>query len=153
MEYVNRQGSNLLRKKLKIVSKSEDEMIVDIEHLDEGITKSGTPISAELFNTWQKLISDSFANSLSAVTTANKISEQPDCRDIGGTGEASVEIVDGKLKFNNLKGAPGEKYVVTQSPAGYWFYVNTTGELCLNSVAADAQKFFIQDGLLKYILE
>jgi hypothetical protein len=49
MDFVNRQGTNLNRKRLRIISQSANEIIADVERADTP-TVEGTPISASNLN-------------------------------------------------------------------------------------------------------
>lgn len=69
MEFKDRQGNHLNRKKLKIISQSPTEMIVDMERYDNA-TEEGTQINAQVFNNFQSEINSSNAKADSAVSTA-----------------------------------------------------------------------------------
>lgn len=50
MEFIDRQGQNLNRKKLTIISQTPTEMIVDVARYDNATTE-GTPINANVSTT------------------------------------------------------------------------------------------------------
>lgn len=70
MKFKNREGTNLNRKKLKIISQSPTEMYVLMEE-NADITQEGTPLNAEVFNEFQQTIDTSKNQSTSAVSVAN----------------------------------------------------------------------------------
>jgi len=74
MIFQNRQGSNLNRKRLRIISQTAEEMIVDVERADSP-TVEGTPINASTMNQFQSEIDTAIANASSAVSTANTASQ------------------------------------------------------------------------------
>ena len=65
MTFQDRTGTNLNRKKIKIISQTPSEIIADIERADNPITE-GTKINAAVFNTFQDNINTALANSSSA---------------------------------------------------------------------------------------
>ena len=65
MIFKDRQGENLNRRKIKIISQSATEILADIERADT-VTEEGTPINASVFNNFQSQL-DSMNNS---ITTA-----------------------------------------------------------------------------------
>ena len=73
MVFQDRQGSNLNRKKIKIISQAGDEIIADIERADSP-TVEGTKLNAAVMNQFQKEIDDANTKSNSAVNTANTAS-------------------------------------------------------------------------------
>lgn len=70
MEFKDRKGKNLNRKKLKIISQTPTELVVDMERFDE-VEEEGTKIDASVFNTFQSEISISNNNSSNAISIAN----------------------------------------------------------------------------------
>ena len=80
MTFQNRQGTNLNRRRLTIISQTPTEIIADIERADNA-TIEGTKIDASVFNTFQDSINsansnatNALANSTSAISTANQAS-------------------------------------------------------------------------------
>ena len=80
MTFQNRQGTNLNRKRLTIISQTPTEIIADIERADN-VTQEGTKIDASVFNAFQDSINsangnatNALANSTSAISTANQAS-------------------------------------------------------------------------------
>ena len=80
MIFQDRQGTNLNRKKIKIISQTKDEIIADIERADT-VTQEGTIINAQVFNQFQESINaantaanNAVTNSNSAIATANQAS-------------------------------------------------------------------------------
>ncbi len=71
MEFKDRQGQNLNRKKIKIISQTPTEIVADIERFDN-VTEEGTKINASVFNAFQSEINESSRKVTSAVTTANE---------------------------------------------------------------------------------
>lgn len=70
MIFQNRQGSNLNRKRLRIVSQTAEEIIADVERADSP-TVEGTPIDASVMNQFQSEIDTANSNASTAVSTAN----------------------------------------------------------------------------------
>ena len=73
MIFQDRQGLNLNRKKIKIISQAGDEIIADIERADSP-TVEGTKLNAVIMNQFQKEIDDANTKSNSAVNTATTAS-------------------------------------------------------------------------------
>lgn len=80
MIFQNRQGTNLNRKRLTIISQTPTEIIADIERADNP-TQEGTKIDASVFNAFQASIdtantnaNNALTNSATAISTANQIS-------------------------------------------------------------------------------
>lgn len=73
MNFENRQGTNLNRKKIKIVSQTANEIIADIERADNA-TVEGTPIDAGVFNAFQSEINSANTNASSALSAATQAS-------------------------------------------------------------------------------
>lgn len=74
MIFQNRQGSNLNRKRLRIVSQTAEEIIADVERADSP-TVEGTPIDASVMNQFQSEIDTANSNASTAVSTANTASQ------------------------------------------------------------------------------
>lgn len=74
MKFKDRTGSNLNRRKLKIISQTAEEMIVDVERADKP-DDEGTPINADIMNQLQKEIDTANINSSSAISTADSAIE------------------------------------------------------------------------------
>ena len=73
MIFNDRQGTNLNRKRLTIISQTPTEIIADIERADT-ITQEGTKINASVFNAFQNSIDTAASNAtdaLSQATSAN----------------------------------------------------------------------------------
>lgn len=70
MEFKDRKGQHLNRKKLKIISQSPTELIVDMERFDD-VEEEGTKIDAEVFNAFQTEITTANTNASNAVSVAN----------------------------------------------------------------------------------
>ena len=70
MIFQNRQGSNLNRKRLRIVSQTAEEIIADVERADNP-TVEGTPIDATVMNQFQSEIDTANSNASTAVSTAS----------------------------------------------------------------------------------
>jgi len=70
MNFVNRQGENLNRKRLRIISQTANEIIADIERADTPSVE-GTPINATTMNQFQQEIDTANSTASSAVSTAN----------------------------------------------------------------------------------
>lgn len=73
MDFKDRQGQNLNRKKIKIISQSPTEIIADIERYDT-VTEEGNLINAEVFNTFQKEIDQANTNASSALNISSEAS-------------------------------------------------------------------------------
>ena len=69
-EFKDRQGTNLNRKRLKIISQTPTEMIVDVERADTP-SQEGTPINASVFNGFKDEINIATNTAISANTVAN----------------------------------------------------------------------------------
>ena len=92
MEFKDRTGKNLNRKKLKIISQSPTEMIVDMERFDEA-NEEGTKINASVFNTFQQEIDSAKSivnNANSIATNANTKSEEA-----VNKAESAISIANG----------------------------------------------------------
>lgn len=63
----DRQGSNLNRKKIKIISQAGDEIIANIERADSP-TVEGTKLNAGIMNQFQKEIDSIFIKNLKSFT-------------------------------------------------------------------------------------
>ena len=74
MIFQNRQGSNLNRKRLRIVSQTAEEIIADVERADSP-TVEGTPIDASVMNQFQSEIDTANSNASTAVSTDIPTSE------------------------------------------------------------------------------
>ena len=70
MEFKDRKGTNLNRKKIKIISQTPTEIIADIERFDN-VTEEGTEINANVFNTFQSEINTAKSEANTAGVTAN----------------------------------------------------------------------------------
>ena len=70
MEFRDRKGTNLNRKKIKIISQTPTEIIADIERFDN-VTEEGTEINANVFNTFQSEITSAVTNANEAKTESN----------------------------------------------------------------------------------
>lgn len=159
-EYTDRLAKNINLRKLKVYKEGEEpkEYLVSIEQAEEDVVEKGTPINAELFNGWQRKITD-ISERVDEVEALSKVFvEQPDCEEANEQGEAKVEIINGQLKFSCLKGEPGEKYAITEAKGKYAFYINEKGELCLKYNDEDfpnkaPENFVIEDGFLKYKID
>ena len=73
MNFENRQGTNLNRKRIKIISQTPTEIIADIERADNP-TVEGTDINATVFNNFQNEINTAKANSVNSISIANNAS-------------------------------------------------------------------------------
>lgn len=101
MKFENREGQNLSRKKLTIISQSPGEMIVDMARADTP-TKEGTPITAEVFEAWDAVVEDvrgSKEHSLNAVQTANNAisvaeSAQADAEEAKAASQSAVSMAE-----------------------------------------------------------
>ncbi len=69
MEFKDRKGRFLNRKKLKVISQTPTEIIVDVERYDEP-TEEGTKIDAGVFNAFQNQISQANSTASQASTIA-----------------------------------------------------------------------------------
>lgn len=69
--FIDRQGENLNRKKLKIVSQTANEIIADIERGDDAIVE-GTPINAAAMNSLKSTIDSADINATTALNIANE---------------------------------------------------------------------------------
>lgn len=69
-KFSDRVSTNTSRRKLKIVSQTDSEVVADIERADENILNEGTPITAEALNAFDLRIETSETNAINAVTNA-----------------------------------------------------------------------------------
>jgi len=84
-EFKNRQSLYPNRRLIKIIHKSNDEILADIVRADES-SESGTEINAEVFDNFQKKINKACSNASQALATA---------------GESSnLNVLEGQTKFN-----------------------------------------------------
>lgn len=67
MEFKDRTGQHLNRKKLTIISQTPNELIVDMDRFDN-VTEEGTKINANVFNTFQTEITTANNNANNAVS-------------------------------------------------------------------------------------
>lgn len=70
MIFKDRVGTNLNRKRIKIISQTPTEIIADVERADT-ITEEGTQINASIFNTFQTDINTANNNASQALSLAN----------------------------------------------------------------------------------
>ena len=77
MEFKDRQGQNLNRKKIKIISQTPTEIIADIERYDDA-TEEGTLINANVFNTFQAQIDQASIKASSALSNVNDANNKSD---------------------------------------------------------------------------
>ena len=73
MTFKDREGINLNRKRLTIISQTPTEIIADIERADT-VTQEGTKINASVFNAFQASIDASTNNANNALSIANSAS-------------------------------------------------------------------------------
>ena len=73
MLFKDRTGTNLNRKRIKIITQTPTEIIADIERADN-VTEEGTAINAAVFNAFQTSIDTALNNASSALTSANQAS-------------------------------------------------------------------------------
>lgn len=71
MLFKDRTGTNLNRKRIKIISQTPTEIIADIERADT-VTEEGTTINAAVFNAFQSSINTATNNASSALTSATQ---------------------------------------------------------------------------------
>lgn len=76
MEFKDRQGLDLNRKRLKIVSQTPTEMIVDVERYDK-VSEEGTRLNAETLNRFQQEIKDQIKEATSTQYTTVYVSGTP----------------------------------------------------------------------------
>ena len=96
MEFKDRKGKNLNRKKLKIISQTPTELIVDMERFDE-VEEEGTKIDASVFNTFQSEISISNNNSNNAISIANSAkNESSQAKEESATALSTANSADSK---------------------------------------------------------
>lgn len=101
MIFQNRQGSNLNRKRLRIISQTAEEMIVDVERADSPIVE-GTPINASTMNQFQSEIDTANSNASTALTTANTASQDASTA-LSTAGTASQDASDAVTTANEAK--------------------------------------------------
>lgn len=73
MNFIDRQSTNLNRKKIKIISQTPTEIIADIERYDTPSTE-GTKINAQTFNQFQAEIDEANTNASEAMQYATEAS-------------------------------------------------------------------------------
>lgn len=86
-EFKNRDSEHPERRLIKIINRSNDEILADIIRVDEeGVNEQGTEISAEIFENFQQKINDAHFKASQALATV---------------GEASdLDVIEGQTKFN-----------------------------------------------------
>lgn len=63
------------RRRLKILSQTVDELIVNVEREEGNVSEQGTPINAQVFNDWEKSVSEAKSDAVDAKTKANQNTE------------------------------------------------------------------------------
>lgn len=158
MVFEDRQGQNVHKRRIKILNSTDTSlnnvtMDIELQHFDEGVSNEGTPINAQLFNDWEKRIQQMQMNVNALNNDIGRLFLNPDCSEANNVGEAKVTFSEGKLKFSNLKGQPGERYAITEMPNNYIFYVNDNGELCVKYAGEEEPKFSIRDDELVLVFD
>ena len=70
MIFTDRTGTNLNRKRIKIISQTPTEILADIERADT-VTQEGTKLDASVFNTFQSSINQALEVSNNALTQSS----------------------------------------------------------------------------------
>lgn len=102
MEFKDRQGQNLNRKKIKIISQSPTEIIADIERYDSA-TEDGTLINANIFNTFQTQIDQAgyeASSALSIVNVANNKSDEAKINASEALTKANTALTNSETALN-----------------------------------------------------
>ena len=102
MEFKDRQGQNLNRKKIKIISQSPTEIIADIERYDT-VTEEGTQINAEVLNTFQAQIDQAgyeASSALSIVNVANNKSDEAKINASEALTKAKTALTNSETALN-----------------------------------------------------
>lgn len=102
MEFKDRQGQNLNRKKIKIISQSPTEIIADIERYDT-VTEEGTQINAEVLNTFQAQIDQAdyeASSALSIVNVANNKSDEAKINASEALTKANTALTNSETALN-----------------------------------------------------
>lgn len=95
-EFKNRQSLYPNRRLIKIVHKTNDEILADIVRADES-SEEGTEINAEVFDNFQKKINDALLKASQALATAGKA--------------ADIDVLEGQTRFNKNMLTNGEGVV------------------------------------------
>ena len=101
MTFKNREGSNLNRRKIKIISQTPTEIIADIERADN-VTEEGTKINAEMFNNFEAQINTASTNSTEALDKAN-IAITNSYKAVEDSTNAKVTAESVSNSFNELR--------------------------------------------------
>lgn len=165
MDFKDRQGQNLNRKKIKIISQSPTEIIADIERYDT-VTEEGNLINAEVFNTFQKEIDQANTNASSALNISSEASNNiNDAKDYASEAliKAKNAIADSKKAIdlatetaNSLADRGTSVYVGNEAKASIQFdadpqtQLNTKlnknfNTLTTKQILSDNDTFAIQD--------
>ena len=84
MIFNDRQGTNLNRKRLTIISQTPTEIIADVERADT-VTQEGTKINASVFNSFQNSIDSALTQATSANTRVQTLENRMPTFTLSGT--------------------------------------------------------------------
>lgn len=129
MEFKDRKGTNLNRKKIKIISQTPTEIIADIERYDN-VTEEGTEINANLFNTFQTQIDQAGSEASSALSIVNVANNKSDEAKLN----ASEALTKANTALTNSKTALDKAIQVENSLAdrGATVYVGNEAKASIN---------------------
>ena len=127
MIFQDRTGTNLNRKKIKIISQTPTEIIADIERADTPVIE-GTTINASVFNGFQNEINLANTNASTALTSANLANTSSlEAKEIAS--EAKTESVTATSIANDAKAtALSAIEKATEVEANFNEIVNSSGQ-------------------------
>lgn len=102
MSYTNRDVENKHRRKIKIVSQSENEIIADIERYEGNVIDEGTQINAELFINIENSLNE-IKNSVETASQLVKANETKSNEAYVNANSAKANAEDAKEKAENAR--------------------------------------------------
>ena len=125
MEFKNRQGENLNRKRLEIVSQTPTQLIVDVFSAASNVTEYGTPINAETLNTLQNEINGKL-NDFESL-----LADKGATVTIGGETVSNVEFLSNPQDQLNAKLNRSELFNLIYPVGAIYLSVNSTSPATL----------------------
>lgn len=107
MEFKNREGENLNRRKLTIISQNENEMIVDVERAETNIINEGTSLTAEVLNVWNGKI-DTAYNSANVANSKSNSAETKSNLALQKAEDALNNVIDSASALGLDGGVQGQ---------------------------------------------
>ena len=117
-KFVNRVSQFPNRKVIKIVSQDEDQIVAEVTNDDTGLVNAGTPLSAEIFDEWDEVVStaNSTANEakILAINASSDASEALEAAEVAKTDAADALSVAEEAK-NTVVNNGGTRVYVGES--------------------------------------